>query len=169
MDSPFELDRKRYQPPSDYVYARDPTLRFDQRRLARVVGFIAFGLPIILGVGGLVLGEFRDALSGYYYEESRGAIPEYDNKWNNAGWEGWLTYTPADNPQRLDKPLAIVHSESAAIPQGVQTFLAGFAGEATAQWLEGVTQFDFYHNPEDVTRAADTMAQHFNAVIGEDS
>jgi hypothetical protein len=100
-------------------------------------------------------------IGGYYYEADRGAIPEYDNQWNNAGWEGWLTYHPADNPQRLEKPLAIVHSESAAIPQGVRTFLSGFAGDATMQWLEGVTQFDFYDNPEDVTRAADTMAQHF--------
>lgn len=104
-------------------------------------------------------------IGGYYYETDRGAIPEYDNKWNNAGWEGWLTYAPADNPKRLDKPLAIVHSESAAIPQGVQAFLAGFAGEATAEWLENVTQFDFYDNPEDVTRAADTMAEHFRAGI----
>jgi fermentation-respiration switch protein FrsA (DUF1100 family) len=102
-------------------------------------------------------------IGGYYYEADRGAIPEYDDKWNNAGWEGWLTYHPADNPQRLDKPLAIVHSESAAIPQGIQTFLAGFAGDATAQWLEDVTQFDFYDNPEDVTRAADTVADHFRA------
>lgn len=102
-------------------------------------------------------------IGGYYYEADRGGIPEYDDKWNNAGWEGWLTYHPADNPQRLDKPLAIVHSESAAIPQGVQTFLTGFAGDATAQWLEDVTQFDFYDNPEDVTRAADTVADHFRA------
>ncbi|MEX0287022.1 MAG: alpha/beta hydrolase [Paracoccaceae bacterium] len=104
-------------------------------------------------------------IGGYYYEADRGAIPEYDDKWNNAGWEGWLTYTPADNPQRLDKPLAIVHSESAAIPQGVQTFLAGFTGQATAQWLEDVTQFDFYDNPEDVQRAADTVADHFRAGV----
>lgn len=101
-------------------------------------------------------------IGGYYYEADRGAVPEYDNKWNNAGWEGWLTYTPADNPARLDKPLAVVHSESAAIPQGVQTFLEGFAGPVTAQWLEDVTQFDFYDNPEDVTRAANTMAAHFH-------
>lgn len=102
-------------------------------------------------------------IGGYYYEADRGAIPEYDNKWNNAGWEGWLTYAPADNPQRLDKPLAVVHSESAAIPQGVQAFLKGFAGEATAEWLEDVSQFDFYDNPEDVTQAADVVAAHFGA------
>ncbi|MEO0387764.1 MAG: alpha/beta hydrolase, partial [Pseudomonadota bacterium] len=100
-------------------------------------------------------------IGGYYYEEDRGAIPAYDNRWNNAGWEGWLTYHPADNPGRLTQPLAIVHSEAAAIPEGVRTFLAGFAGAATLQMLEDVTQFDFYDNPEDVTRAADTIAAHF--------
>lgn len=107
-------------------------------------------------------------LGGYYYEEDRGAIPAYDNQWNNAGWEGWLTYFPADNPQRLDKPLAIVHSETAAIPQGVRTFLAGFAGEATLEMLEEVTQFDFYDNPEDVTRAADVVADHFQGAVATD-
>ena len=101
-------------------------------------------------------------IGGYYYEPSRGAIPEYDNKWNQASWEGWLTYYPADNPQRLDKPLAVVHSEAAAIPQGVKTFLSGYVGEATLRMLEDVTQFDFYDNPEDVTRAADTVAEHFD-------
>lgn len=102
-------------------------------------------------------------IGGYYFEADRGAIPEYDNKWNDAGWEGWLTYHPADNPNRLDKPLAVVHSESAAIPQGVRTFLEGFAGAATARWLDDVSQFDFYDNPEDVGRAADAVADHFRA------
>ena len=100
-------------------------------------------------------------IGGYYYDPKRGAIPQYDNKWNQASWEGWLTYHPADNPQRLDKPLAVVHSEAAAIPDGVKTFMKGFTGEATMKWLEDVTQFDFYDNPEDVRRAADVVAAHF--------
>ncbi len=102
-------------------------------------------------------------VGGYYYEPDRGAIPQYDNKWNNAGWEGWLTYHPADNPKRLDKPLAVVHSDAAAIPQGVRTFLEGFAGKATVQWLENVSQFDFYDISENVERAADTVAAYFRA------
>lgn len=102
-------------------------------------------------------------IGGYYYEPSRGAIPEYDNKWNQGSWEGWLTYHPADNAQRLDKPLAIVHSEAAAIPQGVKTFLDGYLGDATLRMLEDVTQFDFYDNPQDVDRAVETVANHFNA------
>ncbi|MDE0060495.1 MAG: alpha/beta hydrolase [Defluviicoccus sp.] len=100
-------------------------------------------------------------IGGYYHDPGRGAIPEYDNKWNQASWEGWLTYRPADNPQRLDKPLAVVHSESAAIPQGLKSFLEGFTGEATTKWLEDVTQFDFYDNPDDARRAADVVAEHF--------
>ncbi|MDJ0993356.1 MAG: alpha/beta hydrolase [Dinoroseobacter sp.] len=102
-------------------------------------------------------------MGGYYYEADRGAIPEYDNQWNNASWEGWLTYYPADHAQSFDKPLAIVHSEAAAIPQGVRAFAEGLASPATLEWLEDVTQFDFYDNPEDVTRAADTVADHFRA------
>ncbi|MEM8572629.1 MAG: alpha/beta hydrolase [Pseudomonadota bacterium] len=102
-------------------------------------------------------------IGGYYHEPSRGAVPEYDNQWNQASWEGWLTYAPADRGAVFDKPLAMVHSEAAAIPQGVRAFAEGLAEPATLQWLEDVTQFDFYDNPEDVTRAADTVAAHFRA------
>ena len=100
-------------------------------------------------------------IGGYYHDPNRGAIPEYDNKWNQASWEGWLNYHPADNPERLDKPLVIVHSEAAAIPDGVKTFINRFVGQSTLKWLEDVTQFDFYDNPEDVRRAADVVAKHF--------
>lgn len=68
IETPFETGPERYQPPADYVYARDPKLRFDQRRLASVVGIIALGMPIVLGVGGLILGRLRIAISDYYYE-----------------------------------------------------------------------------------------------------
>ena len=100
-------------------------------------------------------------IGGYYYEANRGAIPQYDNKWNNAGWEGWLTYYPADNPQRLDKPLAIIHSDTAAVPQGVRTFLKGFAGETNVRWLNNVTQFDFYDRPDIVETSTESMAAFF--------
>lgn len=122
----------------------------------------AKGGEIILAAGPQGAEGVLMPIGGYYYDPKRGAIPEYDNKWNQASWEGWLTYHPADNPQRLDKPLAVVHSEAAAIPDGVKTFIKGFAGEATMKWLEDVTQFDFYDNPEDVRRAADAVAEHFS-------
>ncbi len=100
-------------------------------------------------------------IGGYYYEADRGAIPEYDNRWDNASWEGWLTYSPVDSAESFDKPLAVVQSDAAAIPQGVRAFVGRIGGDATQRWLEDVTQFDFYDNPEDVRRAADAMAEHF--------
>jgi dienelactone hydrolase len=100
-------------------------------------------------------------LGGYYFEPSRGAIPEYDNKWNNLGWEGWLAYHPADSAATFDKPLKIVHSEAAAIPQGVRAFLGGMAGSAAVTWLDGIGQFDFYDQEQAVEAAADAVAAHF--------
>jgi fermentation-respiration switch protein FrsA (DUF1100 family) len=100
-------------------------------------------------------------IGGYYYDPARGAIAAYDNRWDQASWEGWLAYRPAENGARLAKPLAIVHSEAAAIPQGVRAFLAGYGEGATLRWLPDVTQFDFYDDPAAVAAAADAMAAHF--------
>ena len=44
----------------------------------------------------------------------------------------------------------------------MRSFLEGFTGDATTEWLVDVTQFDFYDNPEDVRRAADIVAEHFS-------
>ncbi len=65
---------------------------------------------------------------------------------------------------RLTKPTLIVHSEAAAVPQGAHAFFAQLNGDATELWLDNVTQFDFYDEPEDVRRAADAAAAHFTRV-----
>ena len=108
-------------------------------------------------------------IGGYYDDEDRGAVPAYDNQWNNAGWEGWLTYYPADHADRLSQPLAVVHSQAAAIPHGVYDFLADYAGAATLKMLKDVPQFDCYESPDDVSRAADVVAAHFAAAPDADS
>lgn len=121
----------------------------------------AKGGEFILAAGPVGANGVLMPLGGYYYEPSRGAIPQYDNKWNQASWEGWLTYHPADHGAMLDKPLAIVHSEAAAIPQGVRAFLAGYQGMAQVTWLDNVDQFTFYDGKVPVTTSADAMAEHF--------
>ncbi|MEE4187134.1 MAG: CocE/NonD family hydrolase [Roseobacter sp.] len=104
--------------------------------------------------------------SDYYSNFDRGLIAAYDNKWNNAGWDDWLTYTPVDAADALDKPLAIVHSPAAAIPQGVDAYLAGYSGTASVTWLEDTVQSDFYDQQVAVDRAADEMARHFVETAG---
>lgn len=100
----------------------------------------------------------------YYTESNRGLIPAYDNKFNLASWEPWLTYDSVAIGAQLDKPALIVHSEAAAVPQGAHAFFALLKGQKSELWLEDVAQFDFYDKSEDVKRAADAAAAHFNRI-----
>jgi dienelactone hydrolase len=100
----------------------------------------------------------------YYTEADRGLIPQYDNKFNLASWEPWLTYDSVAIGAKLDKPTLIVHSQAAAVPQGAHAFFTLLKGDASEIWLEDVTQFDFYDNPGDVKRAADAAAAHFERI-----
>jgi len=97
----------------------------------------------------------------YYTETDRGLIPQYDNRFNLASWEPWLAYDSVVLGAKLDKPVLIVHSEAAAVPQGAHAFHALLASQKSELWLDGVSQFDFYDRPEPVKIAADAAAAHF--------
>ncbi|MBE9048340.1 alpha/beta hydrolase [Pleurocapsales cyanobacterium LEGE 10410] len=97
----------------------------------------------------------------YYTETDRGMIPEYINEFNLASWEGWLTYDAIATADELDKPVKIIHSEEAAIPQGAKEFYSRLSGEKDELWLADTTQFNFYDNPEAVATASDAVAEYF--------
>ena len=97
----------------------------------------------------------------YYTETGRGLIPEYDNQFNAASWEGWLTYDAIQTADRLQKPILLVHSESAAIPQGAKEYARRMGGNASELWLSDVSQFDFYDQPDAVSASADAVSEHF--------
>ena len=101
----------------------------------------------------------------YYTEGDRGAIPEYANEFNLASWEGWLTFDAIKIADNLTKPVLVVHSEAAAIPQGAKEFYNRLAGQKNELWLENTTQFDFYDSPEAVTTASDAVAEHFQQIL----
>jgi uncharacterized protein len=100
----------------------------------------------------------------YYTEPDRGAIPEYVNEFNLASWESWLTFDAIKIANNLTKPVLIVHSEDAAIPQGAKEFYNRLAEEKNELWLENTTQFDFYDSPQAVTQASDAVAKFFRQV-----
>ncbi|MEM1176487.1 MAG: alpha/beta fold hydrolase [Pseudomonadota bacterium] len=97
----------------------------------------------------------------YYTETDRGLIAEYDNRFNVASWEPWLTYDAIQTAHKLDKPTLLVHSDAAAIPQGTKQYAEIMGDNAETIWLDGVTQFDFYDQPAAVTTSADAVARHF--------
>jgi fermentation-respiration switch protein FrsA (DUF1100 family) len=103
----------------------------------------------------------------YYTETDRGLIPQYDNRFNLATWEPWLTYDAVSLGAKLDKPILIVHSENAAVPAGAHAFFADIPGRKSQIWLDNVSQFDFYDGAEPVKIAADAAAAHFNSTAGQ--
>lgn len=98
---------------------------------------------------------------GYYTDPARGAVSAWENTFNVASWEGWLTFDALRAAPGVTQPTLIVHSEAAAIPQGAKAFLADIAGETSAIWLDAVTQFDFYDQDTAVAAASDAVADHF--------
>lgn len=101
----------------------------------------------------------------YYTDPKRGLIPEYDNKFNVMSWQPWLEYDAIQTADKLDKPMLVIHSEAAAIPQGAKKFLANASDKTQAIWLDGVTQFDFYDMPKVMAEASDAVAAHFASTL----
>lgn len=97
----------------------------------------------------------------YYTEVDRGLIPEYDNQFNLASWEPWLNYDAQVSALAQDKPTLMVASPAMALPAGAQNYLDKAGKNVSAVWLEGVSQFDFYDQPEAVTHAVNAISQHF--------
>ena len=100
----------------------------------------------------------------YYVDAERGAIPEWDNQFNLASWEPWLTYDAVRLSSDINKagvPVAIVHSEAAAIPSGAHQFYDALTVPKSELWLEDVGQMDFYDRDDAVTTAAARVAAHF--------
>ncbi|MDJ0644123.1 MAG: alpha/beta hydrolase [Erythrobacter sp.] len=114
--------------------------------------------------------EGSDALMpgpGYYADPARGAIPEYDNHFNLASWEPWLTFDAISIADELaNTPVRIVHSEAAAIPDGARRFYERLNGPKSELWFDNVTQFEFYDEQSAVTRASNAVVAHFDATLG---
>jgi len=101
----------------------------------------------------------------YYTEADRGLIPEYDNKFNVASWDGWLTYDALKTADVQEKPALLVHSEAAAIPQGAKEYAERGGDNVELIMLDDVTQLDFYDQPEAVKTSANVVAEHFKKTL----
>lgn len=121
--------------------------------------------PLILEAASLTNEKAVMYQAPYYTESDRGLIPEFDNKFNVASWEGWLTYDAIKTADSLGKPTLLVHSEAAAIPQGAKEFASRMGDNATAMWLPEITQFDFYDRPDAVETSADAVSDHFKRTL----
>ena len=101
----------------------------------------------------------------YYTEAERGLIPEYNNLFNVASWEPWLTYDALSGAVQQDKPVLLVGSESMALPAGTHQYLEQSGENVSALWLEDVSQFDFYDVTQPVSESANAVAEHFKHAL----
>ena len=99
----------------------------------------------------------------YYTETDRGLIPEYDNLFNVASWSGWLNYNAQLSAETQDKPVLMVASESMALPAGAHAYLDKAGDNVSAVWLDNVSQFDFYDQPEAVSNSVNALDSFFKA------
>lgn len=103
----------------------------------------------------------------HYTEKDRGLIPEYDNRFNLASWKPWLTFDAVSLARKLPGNITFVHSEAAAIPQGVKQFAKIADDKVRGVWLDNVSQFDFYDRPEPIRSSVDTITVHFQAELND--
>ena len=122
--------------------------------------------PVLVEAASLTNEEAVMFQAPYYTETDRGLIPAYDNRFNVRSWEPWLTYDGLRSAEELTKPTLLVHSEAAAIPQGAKEYARRMGARARTIWLDDVSQFDFYDQPEAVRVAGDAVAAHFEATLG---
>lgn len=101
----------------------------------------------------------------YYTEASRGLIPAWRNEVDPAFWEGWLTFDAMRHAPRLTRPFLMVESDAAALPAGARQFYAKVQADKREVWLDGVSQFDFYDQPDPVAEATDAVVDHLNSSL----
>jgi len=97
----------------------------------------------------------------YYTETDRGLIPQYDNKFNVASWDGWLNYDAQVGAANQDKAVLMVASEAMALPAGAHQYLETANNNVNAVWLDNVTQFEFYDQPQAINNAIEAITKHF--------
>jgi fermentation-respiration switch protein FrsA (DUF1100 family) len=103
----------------------------------------------------------------YYLNPNRGAIPEWKNEFAVMSWPEWLRFDPIKKAGAISVPVLLIHSESAAIPDGAKRFYSKLVSEKDFYWMKG-TQFDFYDDPLTVNEASKKVTHWFKKYLGQE-
>lgn len=121
--------------------------------------------PVVIEAASLTNQQALMYQAPYYTETDRGLIPEYDNQFNVASWDGWLNYDAQQSAAAQDKPVLMVASEAMALPAGAHQYLDAANVNPNIQvdavWLDDISQFDFYDQPQAVSQAVAAITEHF--------
>jgi fermentation-respiration switch protein FrsA (DUF1100 family) len=96
----------------------------------------------------------------YYLNAERGAIKAWSNdKFAVASWEDWLTTNPMPYAKKLNKPVLMIHSNGAVLPNYTKAFYNDITSEVKKlHWIETdlespYHQFNFYDQDNEVNES----------------
>lgn len=101
----------------------------------------------------------------YYFDQNRGAVPEWRNAFAVMAWGSMLDFDPVSQASRVTAPTLVIHSDGATFPDQARKVYDRLAGPKTLFWTEG-GHLDFYDHADRVREAADRAAAHFTAKLG---
>jgi len=101
----------------------------------------------------------------YYGSNTRGAIPEWTNRFAVMSWTDWLTFDAVSAASGVSVPTLMVHADDAALPDNARRFFAALPGPKHLFWTVG-TQTDFYDREPQVGLAVDVAVAHFRHTLG---
>lgn len=98
----------------------------------------------------------------YYLNPKRGAIKEWGNQFAVMAWKGWLEFDAITPAEKINIPVQIVHSKTAAVPNGAELYYSKLRSpRKNIVWVENATQFDFYDGEKLTDQAAKQSANWF--------
>lgn len=100
----------------------------------------------------------------FYLNPERGGIPQWTNRFAVMAWKEWLEFDMVQYGEQIRVPTLLVHSEEAAVPDGARRFHQEMTAPKDFFWTQG-TQFDFYDQEPQVTKAAVATADHFKRTL----
>lgn len=102
----------------------------------------------------------------YYQNPTRGAIPEWDNRFAVATWAEWLTFNPMVKATEVKVPTLFIHSEKGAIPEGARQFFTQIPTDNKQfVWLNEYQQFDFYDGNSAMQKSIALIANHLKTTL----
>jgi hypothetical protein len=100
----------------------------------------------------------------YYSNPSRGAVPQWDNRFTVMSWPEWLRFDALEAAPEVRVPTLFVHTDESALPDNVGRFAAAMPGPKDLFWIEG-QHLDFYDREPYVTKAVAAVADHFERTL----
>jgi ketosteroid isomerase-like protein len=96
----------------------------------------------------------------YYTTSTRGAMPQWTNRYAEMGWEEWLDFDGISEAAHIMQPLLSVHSDQSALPDNARRFFALAKGAKKLMWMNG-EHTQFYDTEPQISRAVNAIATHF--------